>query len=83
MQKMQMRSANPLQTSDFSEMQMGHENLSQKNAKTIHFQHPSLYQTISHKWPIYFHIYMFHFMFSAYFPYLQFSRLSWLSSALL
>ena len=58
MQKMQMRSANPLQTSDFSEMQMGHENLSQKNAKTIHFQHPSLYQTISHKWPIYFLIYV-------------------------
>ena len=31
----------------------------------------------------YISIYMFHFMFSTYFPYLQFSRVSWLSSALL
>ena len=28
--------------------QIGHANLFQKNVKTIHFQHPSLYQTISH-----------------------------------
>jgi hypothetical protein len=27
--------------------QIGHANLFQKNVKTIHFQHPSLYQTIS------------------------------------
>ena len=50
--KMQMKSANPLRDSkhqiSHKKMQIGHANLSQKNAKTIHFQHPSLYQTNSH-----------------------------------
>ena len=48
--KMQMKSANPLQTSNCSQKNANRtcNFIANKIKKNIHFQHPSLYQTNSH-----------------------------------